>query len=163
MKVLLLALTFLLAPFYTHASAPSKVLTVVTTFPILQDLTQQIVGDRAGIRVYSIVKGKADPHTYQPKTDDGKIVANADLIITNGLGFEAGWMDRLITSSGSKARVFIAAQSIKPRILILPHSGDPVPDPHTWHNVRNAIAIAKVILDALTSIDPDGRTHYEAQ
>jgi zinc/manganese transport system substrate-binding protein len=162
-KVWSFFIAFFIATFCSHATVSPKVLTVVTTFPILQDLTQQIVGDRPDIRVYSIVKGKADPHTYQPKTDDGKIVANAHLIITNGLGFEAGWMNRLITGSGSKAPVFIAAQSIKPRILTQPHRGDTVPDPHAWHNVQNTIAYARVILQALCTIDPEGRIHYEAQ
>lgn len=163
MRVYLFWLALLTSISHSHAVSPTKIITVVTTFPILQDLTQQIVGDRPGIRVLSIVKGKADPHTYQPKIEDGKMVAEADLIIMNGLGFEAGWINRLITGSGSKAPLFVATQFVNPRTLTRPHYGDPVFDPHAWHNVQNAILYAKVILQAFSRIDPEGRYHYEAQ
>jgi len=163
MRVYLFFIVLFASISHSHAASPAKIITVVTTFPILQDLTQQVVGDRPGIRVLSIVKGKADPHTYQPAIADGKMMAEADLVIINGLGFEAGWINRLITGSGSKAPVFVAAQLIKPRTLIQPRYGNPVLDPHAWHNVQNAILYAQVILQALSRIDPEGCPHYEVQ
>lgn len=122
---------------------------VVTTFSVLTDFVKIIGGD--DVAVTTIVPLKSDPHTYQPTPTDVRAIANADLVIINGLGFE-GWIERLIAASGYKGRVITAAEDVKPRTLM--QKGVPTYDPHTWHDVQNAVLYVKTITKALVTHRP---------
>ena len=73
----------LLAAFPAFAAEPIE---VVTTFSILGDITQRVGGDR--IKVHTLVGPNADAHVYQPTPADAKAIAQARLVVVNGLGFE---------------------------------------------------------------------------
>ena len=61
-------------------------------------------------------------HVYSPTPVDAKRIADAKLIIVNGLGFE-GWLPRLVQSSGGKAKIVTATDGIAP--LRLGNDADP--------------------------------------
>src|SRR5690606_21129976 len=77
-------------------------LRVVTSFSILADLVRQIGGDR--VQVTSLVDFDGDAHAWQPRPSDARAVLDADLIVANGLGFDA-WLERLAESSGARRPV----------------------------------------------------------
>ena len=52
-------------------------------------------------------------HVYTPAPADAKKIADAKLVIINGLGLE-GWLPRLVQSSGSKATIVTATDGIAP-------------------------------------------------
>ena len=58
-----------------------------------------------------------DAHVYEPTPADAKNLAAAQILFTNGLGFE-GWMDRLEKSSGFKGTVVVASTGVKPRTMV---------------------------------------------
>ena len=108
--------TFSASAFSTSAAAaqaPDKLLQdkllVVTTFSILQDITQEIAGERA--QVMSLVEANEDSHAYQPKPSDSRKLAQAGLVIENGLAFE-GWMNRLVAASEYKGVRVVASNGI---------------------------------------------------
>ena len=123
-------------------------LSVVTSFSIIADMTRQIGGDRLALR--TIVGADVDAHGFQPKPSDAAALANAALVIRNGLGFE-GWLDRMIRSSGFKGRLVTTTEGITPRMMEAHghdhggagrrhhHSVGPrqVPDPHAWQDLRH--------------------------
>jgi zinc/manganese transport system substrate-binding protein len=80
-------------------------LKVVTSFSVLNDLVQEVGGEH--ISLTNLVEANGDAHVYQPSPMDAQAVAEADLLVVNGLGFE-GWMERLEQSAGFKG-VKIAA------------------------------------------------------
>src|SRR5215470_14073280 len=94
LAVLLLALAAL------PASAEPK-LKVVATFSILGDLVASVGGDKVDVSV--LVGPDADAHTYQPRPTDARTLAAAQVLVSNGLGFE-GWIDRLAEAAGFKGR-----------------------------------------------------------
>ena len=49
--------------------------------------------------VFSILPPNADPHTFQPGARDTARVADADLVMTVGLGLESGWLSELIENA----------------------------------------------------------------
>jgi zinc/manganese transport system substrate-binding protein len=53
----------------------------------------------AGVQVTALVGPDADAHVYEPSPADGKRLAQADLVLINGLGFE-GWIERMVKVSG---------------------------------------------------------------
>lgn len=155
------------------ANAADKV-AVVTSFSILGDLTRQVGGDR--VEVTTLVGPGGDVHVFSPAPADAKRIANARLIVTNGLALE-GWLPRLISASGAKAPVIVASKGVNAAHLddnddkghdhkhdhaqghAHDHGGV---DPHAWQDVGNVKIYVKNIRDGLIAADPDGRVIYEA-
>ncbi len=152
MRALIVVLSILLPVF---AQAADKV-KVVTSFSILADMTRQIGGDY--IQLENVVGADQDAHVYETSPDDARHVQQADLIIENGLSFEP-WLDRLVTSSETKARVIKASQGVLPRTL--DEEGQTVPDPHAWNSLANAEVYAGNILRGLTQVDPAHASQYQ--
>jgi zinc/manganese transport system substrate-binding protein len=92
------------------ASAHDKI-KVVSSFSILSDFVQRVGGDH--VDLVTIVGVDGDAHVYEPKPDDAKAMAAAQLVVVNGLGFE-GWLDRLVDSSGYKGPIVKASDGIEP-------------------------------------------------
>ncbi|MPQ65192.1 MULTISPECIES: metal ABC transporter substrate-binding protein [unclassified Pseudomonas] len=136
------------------AQAADK-LPVVASFSILRDITQQIGGDH--IAVIGMVGPDADAHTYEPTPDDAKALLNAKLIVKNGLGFEP-WLDRLVTSTETKAPVVTASKGVISHTMV--DDGETIPDPHAWHNLANAEIYVNNITKALIKVDPANKDDY---
>ncbi len=136
------------------AQAADK-LPVVASFSILRDITQQIGGDH--IEVIGMVGPDADAHTYEPTPDDAKALLNAKLIVKNGLGFEP-WLDRLVTSTETKAPVVTASKGVISHTMV--DDGETIPDPHAWHNLANAELYVNNITKALINVDPANKDDY---
>jgi zinc/manganese transport system substrate-binding protein len=126
---------------------------VVASFSILGDFVRNVGGER--VAVTTLVGPNGDAHVYTPTPRDAKKIADAKLVVVNGLGFE-GWLPRLVKSSGGKAVIVTATQGIAPRKL------DSHEDPHAWQSVGNAKVYAANIRDALAKADPAGADIYKA-
>jgi zinc/manganese transport system substrate-binding protein len=131
----------------------AEVLKVVASFSILGDLVRNVGG--AGVDVTTLVGPDSDTHVYSPTPADAKKVADAKLIIVNGLGFE-GWLPRLVQSSGSKAQIVTATDGIAPLRF------GSAADPHAWQSVGNAKTYVGNIRTALSAADPANTEQYRA-
>ncbi|RXH23928.1 metal ABC transporter substrate-binding protein [Bradyrhizobium nanningense] len=129
-------------------------LNVVASFSILADFVRNVGGDR--INLTTLVGADSDVHVYTPAPRDAKRIAEAKLVIVNGLGLE-GWLPRLVQSSGSKAIVITASAGIVPLKL------GSAADPHAWQSVPNAKVYVADIADALAAADPDEADFFRAQ
>jgi zinc/manganese transport system substrate-binding protein len=134
-----------------HAAEP---LNVVASFSILGDFVRTIGGDR--VNVTTLVGPDSDVHVYTPAPSDAKRVADAKLVIVNGLGLE-GWLPRLVQSSGSKATIVTASAGIAPLKL------GSAADPHAWQSVSNAKVYVTDIANALAAAEPDDAELFRAQ
>jgi zinc/manganese transport system substrate-binding protein len=137
----------------TALPARAEPLKVVASFSILGDLVRNVGGN--SIEVTTLVGPDSDAHVYSPTPADAKRIADAKLIIVNGLGFE-GWLPRLVQSSGSKAKIVTASDGIAP----LRHGNDA--DPHAWQSVGNAKVYVGNIRTALSAADPANAEQYRA-
>ena len=72
-------------------------LLVVTTTNIVADWVENIGGDN--IEVFSLVPVGADPHAFQPGARDVAKVADADLVLSVGLGLEESWLRDLLQNA----------------------------------------------------------------
>jgi zinc/manganese transport system substrate-binding protein len=133
-------------------------LKVLATFSILGDFVRNVGGDR--VEVATLVGPDSDAHVYAPAPADAKKVADAKVVIVNGLGYE-GWMSRLVKASGSKAPVVVASKGVRERKAAGGH-GHGGADPHAWQSVANAKVYVANIRDALIAADPAGKAAYEA-
>lgn len=75
---------------------------VVTSFSVLADISKEIGGEH--IALTNLVGANGDAHVYQPSPIDTRAVAQADVLVINGLGFE-GWMQKLQQASGFKGQL----------------------------------------------------------
>jgi zinc/manganese transport system substrate-binding protein len=126
---------------------------IVASFSILGDFARNVGGDR--VDVTTLVGANSDVHVYTPAPADAKKIADAKLVIINGLGLE-GWLPRLVQSSGGKAAIVTATNGIAPRKL-----GSDA-DPHAWQSVVNAKIYVANIRDALIAADQAGAPAYRA-
>lgn len=151
------------------AGASEPALKVVASFSIINDFAQQIGGDR--IALTSIVGPDSDAHMYEPTPADVKAVAQADIVLINGLMFE-GFLARLIEASGSDAEIVTLTDNAE--ILQDPQGGHyhfigdkavfhaAPEDPHAWQSVSNAQVYVSNIAQAFCAADPAGCRAYEA-
>jgi zinc/manganese transport system substrate-binding protein len=137
----------------TPAARAEEPLNVVASFSILGDFVTNVGSDR--VSVTKLVGPNGDVHVYTPAPADAKKIADAKLVIINGLGLE-GWLPRLVQSSGSKAVIVAATNAIAP----LKIGADA--DPHAWQSVANAKIYVTNIRDALVGADPTGAGIYRA-
>jgi zinc/manganese transport system substrate-binding protein len=147
--LLLFALLLITSPL--HAAERLK---IVASFSILGDFVRNVGGDR--INLTTLVGADSDVHVYTPAPSDAKRIADAKLVIVNGLGLE-GWLPRLVQSSGAKAQVVTASAGIAPLKL------GSAADPHGWQSVPNAKIYVTGIADALVAADPDDAEFFRAQ
>ena len=80
----------------TATPVPPKV-SVVTTTNIMADWVENVGGDN--IDVFSLVPVGADPHTFQPGARDVARIADADLVLSVGLGLEGAWLHDLLENA----------------------------------------------------------------
>ncbi len=139
---------FLICLLLVAAAVPARAqerLNVVASLSILGDFVRNVGGDR--VSVTTLVGPDGDVHVYTPAPADAKMIADAKLLIINGLGLE-GWLPRLLQASGSRAPIISATKGIAPL-----KSGSDA-DPHAWQSVANAKIYVSDISNALVAADP---------
>jgi zinc/manganese transport system substrate-binding protein len=129
-------------------------LNVVASFSILGDFVKNVGGER--VDVTTLVGPDGDVHVYAPAPADARKIADARLLVINGLGLE-GWLPRLLQASGGKAPIVIATNGIAPLKL-----GSDA-DPHAWQSVANAKKYVTNIRDALAAADPADAEVFRTQ
>jgi zinc/manganese transport system substrate-binding protein len=129
-------------------------LRIVASFSILGDFVRNVGGDRVDLT--TLVGPDGDVHVFTPAPGDAKRVADAKLVIINGLGLE-GWLPRLVQSSGSKAIVVTASGGIAPLKL------GAEADPHAWQSIPNARVYVTNIGEALAKAAPDDAEFFRTR
>ena len=78
-------------------SMESEPISVVTTTNIVADWVENI--GRDFVEVFSLVPAGADPHTFQPGAQDAARIADAELVLSVGLGLEESWLKKLLENA----------------------------------------------------------------
>ncbi len=140
-----------------HAQEP-KPLKVVATHSILGDWVTRVAGDKIALSV--LVGPNGDAHTFEPTPQESVILAEADVIFENGLGFES-WLNDLYASSGSKAERVAVTDGIDLIRFKTGERGDV--DPHVWHSVKNAMIAVETITKTLIRKDSVDEVFFNEQ
>jgi zinc/manganese transport system substrate-binding protein len=128
-------------------------LRVVASTNVWGDVAAQIGG--TDVAVTSILSDpNADPHLFEAGTRNGLAVAQAGVVVENGAGYDA-FMDRLLSSTASKARVVDVAGA-------LGQEGTGA-NPHFWYDVPELPRIAAAIAAGLRAADPAHAAGYRAR
>ncbi len=102
---------------------------VVATTTMLEDMARQLGGDV--VRVEGIMSPGSDPHLYQPRPGDARLMAKSQMVVMNGLFLE-GWIEGLVRHAGGERRIVVASENITP--IAMRDSPGGV-DPHFWFDI----------------------------
>jgi zinc/manganese transport system substrate-binding protein/manganese/iron transport system substrate-binding protein len=128
---------------------------VVTTTTVFADIVRNVGGTRTDVR--SIIPPGVGPEDYEPKPDDAKSLADAQLIVSNGIGLD-NFLDRLLASgSGGTTPRVVLGDGI-PAITI-----DGQPNPHFWLDptLVKTYYLPKIVT-ALSAIAPADAATFQA-
>ena len=130
-------------------------LTVVATTTVFADIVHNVGGDR--VSVGSIIPAGVGPEDYEPKPDDAKQLAGADLIVSNGVGLD-DFLDKLLQASGEEQATRLVLGDGIPTISV-----DGEPNPHFWLDPSLVAGhYVPAIAAALSRLDPAGAQTYAA-
>jgi len=147
---------------YDGLTGESDKLDVATTVAPISSLAREIGGDR--IRLHGIVPDATNSHTFEPSPSDARYLANADLIIVNGLHLEQPTMDLAEASRKPGTPIkLLGDNTITPDEWLFDFSfpesaGDP--NPHLWMNVQYAERYAQLMRDWFSEADPANAGYY---
>jgi len=131
---------------------------VVCTTTMIHDIGKILAGDLLDLR--GIMKAGEDPHIYELKPHDTKLIIEADLILMNGLHLEAQ-MGNVIRE---RAQGRVARLAEDSRIVILgSEDTEGAPDPHCWFNPVYFKVYVEKAQDAISGIDPDNAETYSSR
>lgn len=128
---------------------------VLATTTFIADMAKNIAGEHANVESMMPIGG--DPHLYDPVPGDGKKIAEADLVLKNGLTLE-GWLGKMIDESGTEAYIATITDGVKP---IKSSEYENAYDPHAWMDPQNGLIYIANIRDALSVVDPEHREAYQ--
>jgi zinc/manganese transport system substrate-binding protein/manganese/iron transport system substrate-binding protein len=128
---------------------------VVTTTTVFADVVRNVGGSQTDVR--SIIPPGVGPEDYEPKPDDAKSLADAQLIVSNGVGLD-DFLNRLLASgSGGNTPRLVLGEGI-PAITI-----DGQPNPHFWLDptLVKMYYLPKIVT-ALSAIAPADAATFQA-
>ncbi len=132
-------------------------LNVVATTTQVQDFTRVIGGDR--IKLTGILKPNVDAHDFEPSPADVAAIADADVLVKNGVGLEK-WLDDTVRSAGFDGTTVDASKGVP--IITGDDPAEPAGDPHIWQSPTNAKIMVANVEQALAAADPDDAAAFKA-
>ena len=128
------------------------VIKVVAAENFYGDVVRQLGGSH--VSVTSIISDpNVDPHEYESNPQTAIEVSSAQLVIENGLGYDA-WMDKILSGSPNASRFLLVAGQIAPHLL--------TDNPHVWYGFDNMPAIAQAITNALKKLDSKDAAFFDS-
>lgn len=152
------AASFPAAPAGAAAPAPSEMpeisgeaspLRVTVTTSFLQDMVSVLAPDCTEVTL--IIPAGEDPHTYEPRPEDIRKLADAELILYHGLHFE-GKMIELLEAEGGVA---VSAGFAESEVGSMEENGILIIDPHFWFDIDLYKKAVLAAADALAEKLPE--------
>jgi zinc/manganese transport system substrate-binding protein len=135
-----------------NQSTSSNTIKVVAGTNVWGNIAEQIGGDN--VEVTSILSDpEVDPHLFEADAKTASTLADAQLIIINGLGYDE-FMDKLVSASGNTTAQILTVSEV------LKASEDA--NPHLWYDLPRIKEVAVAIQNDLIKIDPANKASYEA-
>jgi zinc/manganese transport system substrate-binding protein len=141
------------APMGTVEAAPApSAVTVVAAENFWGNITGQLGGH--DVVVTSLITDpNADPHLFETNAVDAAKLAQAQVVIENGAGYDT-WMGSLLGADSGHPRIVNAASVL--------HVGGSDPNPHLWYNIPRVTTVAAAIAAALTKAAPQDAATFAA-
>lgn len=184
----LLVLLALLLSACAPVAGDADSFTVLATTPILGDIVSQMGGEHVEVSV--LIPAGTDPHAFEPTPQDAAKIAEADLVVVNGLGLEAS-LEAFLHDAEDAGRVVVASEGIVTLEFEDSHAHEEEhehddeheheeehehegeyhsedghhhegADPHVWMDPQNVVIWVDNIAAALSAADTDNAAAYQA-
>ncbi|HUC00166.1 MAG TPA: zinc ABC transporter substrate-binding protein [Solirubrobacterales bacterium] len=99
-----------------------------------------------------ITNPAADPHDYEPNSEDAREMAAAEVAIVNGIGYDQ-WAQKLIDANPSSGRTVLDVGD-----LLGLEAGD---NPHQWYSPASVHKVIDQITADYKQADPDHAAYFE--
>lgn len=133
------------------ALAPSDKFQIVASTNVWGDVAKQVGGDL--VEVTSLIdNANKDPHSYEATARDQLAIEKADLVISNGGGYD-DFIEKLSAAAGNKPE-FRVASSVT--------AVDWQQNEHLWYSAPAVAEVAFALATAIGSLDTDNAVSYEA-
>lgn len=133
---------------------------VVATHSLLGDLATNVFGDEAEVEV--VMPAGTDPHEFEPSAAQVAMLNEADLVVANGLGFEAGLTDALDAAADDGVTVLELGEDLDP----LPLADGGGEDPHWFTDplrMARAASLVATAAEEVEALDPTVVTEQAAE
>ena len=139
-------------------------LKVVTTVSPITSIVENIGGDR--IQLEGVVPEGVNSHTFEPQPSLARLMADADLIIANGLFLEQPTLELAEANKKEDTPVLLLGDRSITREqwkfdFSFPES-EGHPNPHLWPDPRLSLKFAELVESELSALDPDNSDYYKA-
>jgi manganese/iron transport system substrate-binding protein len=137
-------------------------LKVVTTVSPITSIVENIGGSR--IQLEGVVPEGVNSHTFEPTPSMARLMADADLIIINGLFLEEPTLALAESNKKDDAVILpLGDKTVTPEEwqfdFTFPESAGH-PNPHLWPDPNLGLRYAELVQDQLAAMDPDNATYY---
>ena len=140
-------------------------LKVLAVESFLADIVQHVAGER--LEVDTLIPLGLDPHAFEPTPRDVVRIAESQVLIVNGAGFES-WLEKTLANAGGQRTLIEASAGLTSRT---PREGGEAAhasgedahvegDPHFWLDPVLVAHYVENIRDGLSAVDPDGKELY---
>jgi len=137
---------------------------ICVSIPPQAFFVKKIAGSYADVTV--LIPPGSSPAAYTPKPSQLKAIKNASVYFTIGVPFEKNWLARF-QSINPNLKVIDMTKGITKKPLHNPiethehdHHHDAL-DPHVWLSPTLSLALAKNVLETLSTIDPKHKKYFE--
>ncbi|WP_230678565.1 metal ABC transporter solute-binding protein, Zn/Mn family [Lacticaseibacillus zhaodongensis] len=137
----------------SSADKGSTKITVVTSLKVYQEVAAAVLG-RYGHASAIIANPNVDPHDFAVTTDTAKRVADAQVVVTNGLGYD-DWLDKLIDSANPKVQHVDVARNVL-------HRADGANE-HVFYDPGMMPKLARKLAQQYGKLQPQHRAYFDAQ
>lgn len=129
---------------------PTTPVDVVVSVDQWGDIVRQLGGDCADVTTI-LASSSVDPHDYEPSPKDGVAFTHADVVVVNGVDYDA-WASKLAASSAQGAAVVDAGD------VVGAADGD---NPHLWYSPTFVTQVADTVTAQLETSAPAARDVFE--
>lgn len=133
------------------ADGASGRIDVVAAEDFWGSIAEQLGGDRVEV-TNVITNPAADPHDYEPTSEDAREMAAAGVAIVNGIGYDQ-WAQKLIEANPSSGRTVLDVGD-----LLGLEAGD---NPHQWYSPTAVHRVIDQITADYERADPAGAGYFE--
>ena len=135
---------------YSNSTPCTQKIQIVAAENFWGSLVSQLSGECGNVT--SIVTDpNADPHEYESNAADAIDIANANLVIVNGVGYD-DWALKLIAASNNPNQTVLNVANL----LNVPNGSNP----HLWYNPAYVNRTVKQMYLDLVTIDPSHASYY---
>ncbi len=116
-------------------------------------IAAQLAGDRACVASI-VVNPNTDPHAYEARSNEARLIASARYFIENGAGYDP-WAPKLVAANPVPGRVVLDVGDLNGK-----REGD---NPHMWYSPALVDRVIDKITADLDAIDPSDASYFDEQ